>query len=52
MKTRLIVMVVVTLLLANQTTVDVENQPKIVMENEIKNEVIEHKHTTSFFTSL
>ena len=41
MKTRLIVMVVVTLLLANQTTVDVENQPKIIMENEIKNEVIE-----------
>lgn len=40
MKTRLIVMVVVTLLLANQTTVDVKNQPKIVMENDIKNEVI------------
>ena len=40
MKTRLIVMVVVAILLANQTTVDVENQPKIVMENEIKNEVI------------
>ena len=40
MKTRLIVMVVVTLLLANQTTVDDSNQPKIIMENEIKNEVI------------
>lgn len=35
MKTRLIVMVVVALLLANQTTVDVENQPKIIMENEV-----------------
>ena len=33
-------MVVVTLLLANQTTVDDSNQPKIIMENEIKNEVI------------
>ena len=41
MKTRLIVMVVVALLLANQTTVDVENQPKIIMENEIENMVIE-----------
>ena len=40
MKTRLIVMVVVALLLANQTTVDDSSQPKIVMENEIKNEVI------------
>ena len=44
MKTRLIVMVVVALLLANQTTVDVENQPKIIMENEIKNEVIENEN--------
>ena len=44
MKTRLIVMVVVTLLLANQTTVDVDNQPKIIMENEIKNEVIENEN--------
>ena len=41
MKTRLIVMVVVALLLANQTTVDVENQPKIIMENEIENMVVE-----------
>ncbi len=41
MKTRLIVTVVVALLLANQTTVDDTNQPKIIMENEIKNEVIE-----------
>ncbi len=40
MKTRLIVMIVVTLLLANQTTVDDPYQPKIIMENEIKNEVI------------
>ena len=40
MKTRLIVMVVVTLLLANQTTVDDSYQPKMIMENEIKNEVI------------
>ena len=40
MKTRLIVMVVVALLLANQTTVDDPCQPKIIMENEIKNEVI------------
>ena len=40
MKTRLIVMVVVTLLLANQTTVDDSSQPKIIMENEIKNEVV------------
>ena len=40
MKTRLIVTVVVALLLANQTTVDDSSQPKIVMENEIKNEVI------------
>lgn len=40
MKTRLIVMVVVALLLANQTTVDDSSQPKIVMENEIKNEVV------------
>ena len=33
-------MAVVALLLANQTTVDDSNQPKIVMENEIKNEVV------------
>ena len=54
MKTRLIVMVVVTLLLANQTTVDVKNQPKIVMENydeddeielEIEENVIAEKQT-------
>ena len=37
-------MVVVALLLANQTTVDVENQPKIIMENDIKNEVIGTEH--------
>ena len=41
MKTRLIVTVVVALLLANQTTVDVENQPKIIMENEVANMVID-----------
>ena len=40
MKTRLIVMVVVALLLANQTTIDDPYQPKMIMENEIKNEVI------------
>ena len=41
MKTRLIVMVVVTLLLANQTTVDDPYQAKIIMENVVENEVIE-----------
>ena len=40
MKTRLIVTVVVALLFANQTTVDDSSQPKIIMENEIKNEVV------------